>query len=1181
MMECPQCSHANRTGARFCEACGTPLARHCPNCRHEVRPEAKFCDQCGSVLSVAAPPEKAAPLREAIIDRFHTRLPGYTPRHLSEKILASKSAIEGERKQVTILFADIAGFTAISEQLDPEAVHLLMDGCFARLTEAVHRYEGTVNQYTGDGVMALFGAPIAHEEHAQRALLAALAIQEAMQAYGERLQRDKGIDFHLRIGVNTGLVVVGRIGDNLRMDYTAQGDTTNLAARLQALAEPGTVLVSEPTYRLAQGYFTFRSLGVREIKGHAPVPVFELSRRQPGRSRIDVAAEHGLTTFIGRRGELQLLEALLAKIKGGQGQIVGVVGEAGVGKSRLLLEFRRLLQGEHVTYLEGRCLSYGQAILYLPLVDILKRHFAIEDESDQAIQRRVIHGVEQIGLEAAGIAPYLVPLLTGRIDDEMLQTLAPEVRRKQTFEALRALFLASSRRQPLVLVIEDLHWLDQPSEAFLTFLGESLGAAPLMLLVTYRPGYQHRWAEKSYYSRITLQPLSEAESGTLIASVLGVPEIPRDLRELISRKGEGNPLYLEEITKSFLERGIIQSEGAGYRLRRALTPSDVPETIQDIIVSRIDRLPEDQKRTIQTAAVIGREFAARLLRRIADIQAQLDDCLSELKNLEFIYEKSVFPDLEYMFKHVLTQEAAYNSLLSGRRTHLHTAIGLAMEELYQERLAERYEELAHHFTQGAAWEKAFHYLTRSGDKARQAYAHHEAIAFYTQAIEVSGRLTPALDEAQLLPVYEGRGLVWMLQTRYDEAVADFQMMRQLARASGNPQKEGESLGHLAVAHWAKFSEEHIPFVEQYALEAMQLFHQTGDRKILARSLTGLGLVDQWRGKLQEGDRKLGESLQVSRQEGYKDSQAQNLLWLSAHAHWQGYFPRAIQLGQEGLAVSRDIYDGFNELLCLAFLCLARWSAGDYAQGLSAVREGMAKAKERENKFILGRLTNTLGWFYSEFGDVSRAVEYDHESTELGRTSGISNVEISALINLGLDYAALGRHERALSYLEPTLERVQREAFGAHRWRWKIRLLIGLAEIAYTTGDYAQALRYVEEGLQEAQATSSQKYVAKGWALRGKIAAKLGNTEAAGAELQHAFGLAERLQSPSLFYPIACDLAQWHETTGQEQEAAALYRRAKATIEQMALAVEDQALRSIFLRSSVVQVIYERAARLGA
>jgi class 3 adenylate cyclase len=398
--------------------------------------------------------------------RFHIQLPGYTPRHLSDKILASKSALEGERKQVAVLFVDVAGFPIISGQLDPEAVHTLMNGCFARLTNAVHRYEGTVNQYTGDGIMALFGAPIAHEDHSQRALLAALAIQEAMAPYSEQLQRDRGIDFRLRIGVNTGLVVVGRIGDNLRMDYTAQGDTTNLAARLQTLAEPGTILVSEVTYRLTQGYFTFLPQGVQQIRGHAPTPVFQLTGQQAGRTRIDVAAEHGLTTFVGRRRELALLEELLEKAQGGHGQIVGVVGEAGMGKSRLLLEFRRYLQQADVTYLEGRCLSYGQSILYLPLVDMLKKYFAIQDDGEQAIAQRVSAGVERLGLDVATVVPYLTALLAGSTDDAVFQGLTPEARRRQTLAALRALFLAMSRQRPLVLAVEDPHWIDQPGRSW-------------------------------------------------------------------------------------------------------------------------------------------------------------------------------------------------------------------------------------------------------------------------------------------------------------------------------------------------------------------------------------------------------------------------------------------------------------------------------------------------------------------------------------------------------------------------------------------------------------------------------------------------------------------------------------------------------------------------------------------
>jgi tetratricopeptide (TPR) repeat protein len=375
----------------------------------------------------------------------------------------------------------------------------------------------------------------------------------------------------------------------------------------------------------------------------------------------------------------------------------------------------------------------------------------------------------------------------------------------------------------------------------------------------------------------------------------------------------------------------------------------------------------------------------------------------------------------------------------------------------------------------------------------------------------------------------------------------------------------------------KFSEDQF-LAEEYGREALRLSRETGDQRIFAKSLAILGFVHQARGELQEADRALEESLQISREKGFKDALAQGVMMLGHQAYWQGNFPGAIQLAQEGVTVSREIYDGFNELFNLTLLSQAYESAGRYSHAHKTLQEALAKAKERDNKFFVGRLTNTLGWFHSEFGDVSGAVEFDQESVEMGRTYRISNVEISALINLGLDHGALGQHERALSYLEPTLERVQREAFGAHRWRWKVRLLIGLAEVHYSAGAYEDASRYVEEGVKEAMVTSSKKYVIKGWGLRGKILAHQGDIEAAGAELQRAFSLAEQLHSPSLVYPIAFDLGQWYETVGKEREAMELYGKAKATTEYMATAVEDQALRSIFLQSAPVQAIYERLAR---
>ena len=554
--------------------------------------------------------------------------------------------------------------------------------------------------------------------------------------------------------------------------------------------------------------------------------------------------------------------------------------------------------------------------------------------------------------------------------------------------------------------------------------------------------------------------------------------------------------------------------------------------------------------------------------------------LSELQRLEFLFERTGSQEPVYVFKNALTQDVAYESLLTPRRQAVHAAAGHAMERLYPDWLAEHYEALAHHFTLGAVWEKAFDYLTKSGDKARQAYANQEAVAFYTHAIEVSGRVTPPLEDARLLPVYEGRGLsgVWLLH--YDAAIADLQVMHQMARASGNQYKEGDSLCHLAQVYLSKSPGDHIAFVEQYAQEAMHLFHHTGEPYIHVRSLRSLGLVEQDRGNLLDAERHFEEAVRISRQEGFQDNLAQTLARLTSGAYWQGHFSRVVHLSQEGLTVARAIHDGSSELLDLANLCLACWSTGNYTQARTVLHEGMAKAEERESKLIIGRLINTLGWFHRECGDLSHAIEYDQESMELGRTCSIGSVEVSALINLGLDALALGQQARAVSYLAPTLDRVVREAFGAHRWRWQMRILTGLAELSYTTGDRDQALRYVEEGLKEAQRTSSQKYVALGWALRGKIIAEFGDTAMAGTELQRAFSLAEQLQSPSLLYPIAYDLGHWYETIGKEREAASLYGKAKTTIAQMATAVEDEALRSTFLQSALVQEIHERAARVG-
>ncbi|MFQ5916539.1 MAG: tetratricopeptide repeat protein, partial [Candidatus Binatia bacterium] len=1020
----------------------------------------------------------------------------------------------------------------------------------------------------------------AHEDHAQRACYAALSIQKGMRAYGEKLKEDHGVDFLMRIGLNSGPVVVGSIGDDLRMDYTAVGDTTNLAARMESAAKPGTVLISESTYKIAQRYFEFEPKEKIEVKGkEEPQQVYELIETSDVETRIEASISKGLTRFVGRTNSMAALMEAYNKARSGSGQVVGMVGEAGVGKSRLLIEFdNRLPQGEFAS-LEGRCLHYGGSMAYLPILDILKSYFDVkEGDREFVIKKKMEEKIFQLDEKLRGVLLSFQDLLSLKVEDEGYLKLEPQQKREKTFEAIRDLLIRESQNQTLVVAIEDLHWTDKSSEEFLDYLIGWLANTKILLILLYRPEYTHQWGSKSYYNRIGLDQLTTKSSAELVQAILEGAEVVPELRELILNRAAGNPLFMEEFTHTLLENGSIERRDNQYVLSRKASDIQVPDTIQGIIAARMDRLEESLKRIMQVASVIGREFAFRILQTITGMREELKSYLLNLQGLEFIYEKSLFPELEYIFKHALTQEVAYNSLLLKRRKEIHEKIGKAIEEIYPERLEEFCEMLAYHFDRGEVWEKAFFYLSRSGNKARLAYASQEAITHYTHAIEVSGRITPATGEEELLPVYEGRGLVWLLLTKIDEAIEDFQIMLQMARASGNRGKEGASLSHLALVHYQKFSEEHFPFVEQYALEAMELSQQTGDQQILAKSLASLGQVQQSRGNLPEADRHLETSAEISRREGFKESLSQSMSFLCLQAYWQGHFERAVNLGREGLAISRDIHDGFRELLTLGNLGMSYGGVGDYAEAFRVLHEGIRVAKERGNWMHLGRMMNTLGWLHSEFGDVARAMEYDQESAKLGRAHRISNVEISALINLGLDHFLLGQHERALSYLGPTLDRVQREAFGAHRWRWQIRLLVGLAEVHYATGAYEKASRCVEAGLKEAQATSSQKYVAKGWALRGKILAQLGDREAAGAELQRANTLAEQLGCPALLYPIAFDLGRWYEIAGQEQEAVALQGTAKAAIERMVTAIEDEALRAIFLNTAQIQTIYGGANR---
>jgi class 3 adenylate cyclase/tetratricopeptide (TPR) repeat protein len=1187
-MRCPGCQADNPPQNHFCDQCGAALEAACPACGAALRSGAKFCGACGHrVGEAAAPATPAAAAPPAAAPRpsppAESRSPraSYTPKHLADKILKSRSALEGERRQVTVLFADAAGFTALAEKLDPEEVHRIMDRCFELITAEVHRFEGTINQYTGDGVMALFGAPIAHEDGPRRAVHAALGIHRALRDYGKELQGQRGVGVQMRIGVNTGPVVVGKIGDDLRMDYTAVGDTTNLAARMQQSARPGSVVVTEATHRVIAGYFETLDLGEREVKGHAPVRAFEVLRPRARRSRLEAAVERGLTPLVGRERELATLHERFAEVKAGRGQVVLVAGDAGIGKSRLLLEFRRWLGdvGENMTWLEGQCVSFGQSIPFLPLTDQLRENFRIEEfDGEPEIIAKVEHGMRRMG-ELEPHIPYVRHLLSVDPGDPAIPVMDAAARRRKIFDAVRALSLRGARLRPLVLVIEDLHWVDPSTEEYLASVIDSVASVPLMLVLTYRVGYNPPFGSRSFFTSLALHTLSEAEALAMAGGVLGAERLPDELRAALMQKAEGVPLFIEEVTKTLLDLGVLRKEGDGYRLVEQIGGVSVPDTIQDIIMARLDRLGDDGKRTVQLASVIGRQFLVRLLQRVGGLEDRLEGLLLELKKLEIIYELGLLAEPAYIFKHAVIQDVAYNSLLKERRRELHRAVGYAIEELYADRLTDHYEELAHHFSQGEEWAKAFDYLVSSGDRAKDAYANQLALDVYGRALEVAPRISAPLPPRRLMEIHQRRSRVWFLLTRYADAIAESTRMLELARQARDRHAEGEALVDLALEHYATFSTENIPAVKRFAEEAHAIARETGDQPVLAKSLTYLALLDQVDGKLVDADRNLHESLRISEAGGFRDSIAQNLTWLGAHAEWRGDFRNAIAVSRRAQAAATEIHDGFFELLGPAFICLAHIGLGEYAQARAIIQDGLAKARERNNLFFQGRLGNTLGWLHQELGDFVRAREHDLESADLGRRIKNPNVEISAAINLGFDHLSLDGPRKALGHLEDCMTRVEKFGFGAHRWRWSIHTAVYLAETLLADGQPEAALGQIERALVQAHATGSMKYVGKSLAVRGEIALRAGRWDRAAADLAEALRIAREIAYPTLTWRAAHLLARAQVEQKKVEAAVATARLAVETIDATAARAPERALKESFLAWPRVQAALEDLERI--
>jgi class 3 adenylate cyclase/predicted ATPase len=1023
----------------------------------------------------------------------------HTPPYLAEKILTSRSALEGERKQVTVLFADLKGSMELLADRDPEEARQLLDPVLERMMDAVHRYEGTVNQVMGDGIMALFGAPIAHEDHAVRACYAALHMQETVKHYAIDVQRTHGVPLHIRVGLNTGEVVVRAIGSDLHMDYTAVGQTTHLAARMEQMALPGSILITAEVLRVAEGYVRVQPLGPVPVKGlRDPITVYEVVGAQQGRTRFQVTAARGLTRFVGRDHELETLCQALARAVAGQGQVVAVVGEAGVGKSRLVYECVRSHHTQGWRVLESASVSYGKATPYFPVIELVKRYAQVAERDDTRTMRAKVSG-QVVTLDEAlqDTIPALLSLLEVLPDDSPFRLLDPPQRRQRTLMALKRVLLHESQVQPLLLVCEDLHWIDTETQALLDSLVESLPTARLLLLVNYRPEYQHGWGSKTYYTQLRLDPLPPASADAFLHALLGDDPSLAPLTPLLIARTEGNPFFLEESVRTLVEtEGLVGAPGA-YRLAQALAAIQVPATVQAVLAARIDRLPPEEKRLLQTAAVLGTEVPVPLLQAMAEVPEEaLQRGLAHLQAAEFLYETRLFPDLAYTFKHALTHEVAYNAVLLERRRVLHERAAQAIEGLWQDRLPEHYPKLAHHYSRSGNTAKAVDYRHRAGQQAMERSAYAEAVS----------HLTTALDLLTTLPETRER-------SQHELGV---QM----------------TLGQALVATKGVAA----PDVEAAYQRARELCQQVGETPQLFPVLAGLVRFYSGRGELQTA-RELGEQM-LSLAQGVRDPAG------LAHAHitlgnallslreWNAARPH-LEQGVAFYHAPQHRSQGFltethQGVIGLGRLANGLWALGYPDQALQRSHEALTLARELAHPASVVSALVFAADVHALRREWQRTYEQAEAALELAREHGFAFRGAQATIVRGWALVQQGQGEAGLTQIGQGLAAIRATGYETG---------VYLSWLAAAYGKVGQ----IEEGLQvvaEAMARSGSGSQTELYRAKGELLLTRSFEHHAEAEscFRQALEIARHQQAKSVALRAAMSLARLWQQQGKRTEA---------------------------------------------
>ena len=1102
-MTCLRCRTANPQGAKFCLECGAPLKARCDACGAPLPAAARFCLEC-------AHPVGGAPAGGPR---------SYTPRHLAEKILTSRGALEGERKQVTVLFADTKDSMELIADRDPEEARKLLDPVLEHMMAAVHRYEGTVNHVMGDGIMALFGAPLAHEDHAVRACYAALQMQESVKRYAEEIFRSHGALVQIRVGLNSGEVVVRGIGSDLHMDYIALGQTTHLAARMEQLAAPGTVLLAPTTLQLAEGYVQVTSRGPVAVRGvPEPVEVYEIVGPGAARSRLHAAAARGLTRFVGRAHEVDALRQALDRAQAGAGQVVAVVGEPGVGKSRLYWEFTRSHRVQGWRILEGGSVSYGRTTAYLPVIDLLKAYFQIEARDDTRMIREKVTG-KVLSLDRA-LEPALSPLLAMLevpVDDAAWARLDPSQRRQRTLDSVTRLLLRESQVQPLLLLVEDLHWIDAETEALLESLVEGLPTARVLLLVNYRPEYRHGWGNRSYYRQLRIDPLPAESADDLLTSLLGTAASLDALKRTLIARTAGNPLFLEESVQALVETKVLVGERGAYRLAHDATAIQVPTTVQAILAARIDRLSTEDKRLLQAAAVIGTDVPFALLLAVAGQgEEDLRRGLGHLQAADFLYETRLFPDLEDTFKHALTHEVTYGSLLQERRRDLHARLVAAIETLHRDRLGEQIERLAHHALRGEVWEKAVPYLRQAGLKAAGRSALPEAREWLEQALEVLAALpeTPSTQAQGFDIRLELRPLLGQLG-EYRRVMERLREAEAIALALNDDRRRGRVCAVMTNAH-SQLGE--LDEALAFGTRARAIAARGGDLSLRLLTTTYLEQAHYFRGEYERA----------------VELATDNLATLPAGSDYEAF----------GAAMPLAIYDRYLLVRSLAQL-------GRFAEATRYEGEALRLAEPTRHAYPVGMAHMAASWLHLLAGDWARARALVEHAIAAYRSGNILLNLPHAVASSAWALAQVGEVGPARSRFEEGEQLLAREAargiVGIHG-----EACHALGRAALLLGRLDEARRLGERALFYSPAHPG--FAAHALHLLGDVAAHPDRFDAARGEAyqRKALALAERCAMRPLVAHCHLGLGRLSRHTGRGEPAREHLTTAATMYREMAM-----------------------------